>query len=72
LSREDVGRLATSVTHSLAPVGSVILVHWTGSTDYPLSGDEAVALFIERMGSLCVVRREDRYAEFRLDVLSRA
>jgi trans-aconitate methyltransferase len=72
LSREDVGRLATSVTHSLAPVGSVILVHWTGSTDYPLSGDEAVSLFIERMGSLCVVRREDRYAEFRLDVLSRA
>jgi cyclopropane fatty-acyl-phospholipid synthase-like methyltransferase len=72
LSREDVGRLATSVTNSLAPDGSVILVHWTGSTDYPLSGDEAVALFIERMGSLCVVRREDRYAEFRLDVLSRA
>jgi trans-aconitate methyltransferase len=72
LSREDVGRLAMSVTHSLAPEGSVILVHWTDSTDYPLSGDEAVALFIERMGSLCVVRREDRYAEFRLDVLSRA
>jgi cyclopropane fatty-acyl-phospholipid synthase-like methyltransferase len=72
LSREDVGRLATSVTNSLAPDGSVILVHWTGSTDYPLSGDEAVALFIERMRSLCVVERADRYAEFRLDVLSRA
>jgi hypothetical protein len=28
----------------------VILVHWTGWTDYHLSGDEAVALFIERMG----------------------
>src|ERR1700677_1420413 len=49
LSREDVGRLATSVTRSLAPDGSVILVHWTGSTDYPLSGDEGVALFIARM-----------------------
>jgi SAM-dependent methyltransferase len=72
LSREDVGRLATSGTRSLAPDGSVILVHWTGSTDYPLSGDEAVALFIERMGSACVVRRADRYAEFRLDVLSRS
>ena len=34
LSREDVGRLAASVTRSLAPDGSVILVHWTGSTDY--------------------------------------
>jgi len=72
LSREDVGRLATSVTRSLAPDGSVILVHWTGSTDYPLSGDEAVALFIERMGPVCVVGRADRYAEFRLDVLLRA
>ena len=70
LSREDVGRLATSVTRSLAPDSSVILVHWTGSTDYPLSGDEAVALFIERMGPVCVVGRADRYSEFRLDVLS--
>jgi trans-aconitate methyltransferase len=70
LSREDVGRLATSVTRSLAPDSSVILVHWTGSTDYPLSGDEAVALLIERMGPVCVVGQADRYAEFRLDVLS--
>ena len=72
LSREDVGRLAASVTRSVGSDGSVILVHWTGSTDYPLSGDEAVAFFIERMGSAWVVARTDRYAEFRLDVLSRA
>jgi cyclopropane fatty-acyl-phospholipid synthase-like methyltransferase len=70
LNREDVARLATRVTRSLAPDGSVTLVHWTGSTDYPLSGDEAVELFMERMGSVCVVDRADRYAEFRLDVLS--
>jgi cyclopropane fatty-acyl-phospholipid synthase-like methyltransferase len=72
LSRKDVGRLASKVMRSLAPGGSVILVHWTGSTDYPLSGDEAVALFIEEIGSGCVVGRADRHAEFRLDVLSRA
>ena len=72
LSREDVGSLAARVTHSLARDGSVILVHWIGSTDYPLSGDEAVALFIERIGSTCAVERADRYAQFRLDVLSRA
>ena len=41
LSREDVGRLAARVANSLAKGGSVILVHWTGPTDYPLSGDEA-------------------------------
>jgi 2-polyprenyl-3-methyl-5-hydroxy-6-metoxy-1,4-benzoquinol methylase len=72
LSREDVGRLAASIARSVGSDGSVILVHWTGSTDYPLSGDEAVTLFIERMGSAWVVGRTDRYAEFRLDVLSRA
>jgi cyclopropane fatty-acyl-phospholipid synthase-like methyltransferase len=72
LSRDDVGRLAAKVTNSLATAGSVILVHWTGLTNYPLSGDEAAALFIERIGPACVVDRADRYAEFRLDVLSRA
>jgi cyclopropane fatty-acyl-phospholipid synthase-like methyltransferase len=72
LSRENVGRLASRVTRSLPTGGSVILVHWTGPTDYPLSGDEAAALFIERMGSTCVVERADRYSQFRLDVLSRA
>jgi cyclopropane fatty-acyl-phospholipid synthase-like methyltransferase len=72
LSLEDVGRLAARVTRSLSRRGSVILVHWTGPTDYPLSGDEAAALFIDRMESTCVVMRADRYSEFRLDVLSRA
>ena len=65
-------RLAARVMRSLSRGGSVILVHWTGPTDYPLSGDEAAALFIERMGSTCVVERADRYVRFRLDVLSRA
>jgi cyclopropane fatty-acyl-phospholipid synthase-like methyltransferase len=72
LSREDVGRLAARVTRSLPTGGSVILVHWTGPTDYPLSGDEAAALFIERIGSTCIVERADRYSQFRLDVLARA
>ena len=72
LSREDVGRLAARVTRSLPAGGSVLLVHWTGPTDYPLSGDEAATLFTERIGPGYVVDRADRYAEFRLDVLSRA
>jgi cyclopropane fatty-acyl-phospholipid synthase-like methyltransferase len=72
LSREDVGRLAARVSDSLIKGGSVILVHWTGPTNYPLSGNEAAALFIERIGPGYVVDRADRYAKFRLDVLSRA
>ncbi|MGB7975837.1 MAG: class I SAM-dependent methyltransferase [Roseiarcus sp.] len=72
LSPEDVGRLAARVIGSLSRGGSVILVHWTGPTDYPLSGDEAAALFSERTKPACVVKRADRYRQFRLDVLSRA
>jgi cyclopropane fatty-acyl-phospholipid synthase-like methyltransferase len=72
LSRDDVGRLAAKVSNSLPKGGSVILVHWTGLTNYPLSGDEAADLFIERIEPACVVDRADRYAEFRLDVLLRA
>ena len=72
LSREDVGRLAARVAGSLAKGGSVILVHWIGPTNYPLSGDEAATLFIERIGPGYVLDGADRYAEFRLDVLSRA
>ncbi len=72
LSREDVGRLAARVTRALPTGGSALLVHWTGPTDYPLTGDEAVALFIEEMGAACVIERADRYPRFRLDVLSRA
>jgi hypothetical protein len=71
LSRDDVALLAAKVANSMAKSGSVILVHWTGLTDYPLSGDEAAALFIDRIGPSYVVERADRYAEFRLDVLSR-
>ena len=72
LSSEDVGRLASRVTRSLSRGGSVILVHWTGPTNYPLSGDEAATLFIERIQPTCVPKRGDRYRQFRLDVLSRA
>jgi cyclopropane fatty-acyl-phospholipid synthase-like methyltransferase len=72
LSREDVARLASRVTRSLSRGGSVILVHWTGPTNYPLGGDEAATLFIERIQPTCVLKRGDRYRQFRLDVLSRA
>jgi SAM-dependent methyltransferase len=71
LSRGDVDRLAKRVMRSLPSGGSVILVHWTGSTNYPLSGDQAAGLFIERIASTSVVERADRYRQFRLDVLTR-
>jgi SAM-dependent methyltransferase len=71
LVRADVARLASHVAHALAPRGDIVLVHWTGETDYPLAGDEAAELFIERIDETAKVLRRERHQGFRLDVLTR-
>jgi hypothetical protein len=71
LCAEDVAGLAARVLRSLAVEGDVALVHWTGETDYPLSGDEAAELFIESMGQSVRVQRRDRSVAFRLDIVRR-
>ncbi|RVU17515.1 class I SAM-dependent DNA methyltransferase [Methylobacterium oryzihabitans] len=71
LDRADVARLAGRVRASLAPGGDVVLVHWTGETDYPLGGDEAADLFIAEARDILepvVATRADAY---RLDLLRR-
>ncbi len=69
LSAEDVTRLASRVASSLADEGNVALVHWTGETDYPLTGDEAADLFIKRIEQTARVERRSRHPAFRLEVL---
>jgi trans-aconitate methyltransferase len=71
MDEQDVARLASRAVQALAPSGDVELVHWTGETNYPLSGDEAAELFINAMAPSVKVARQDRYPTFRLDVLSR-
>lgn len=68
LDEADVGRLVERVQGCLQPGGDVVLVHWTGETHYPLTGDEAAVLFMEKAGSLsaCAATRTEAY---RLDVL---
>jgi predicted TPR repeat methyltransferase len=70
LGKDDVCRLATRVKRSLLALGDIVLVNWTGPTDYPLSGDEAVEFFTVQMGSGVKIVRRDRYERFRLDVLT--
>ena len=67
----DVARLASHVAKALRPQGDVVLVHWTGETDYPLRGDEAAELFIAALDGATYVVRGDRHPDFRLDVLRR-
>jgi SAM-dependent methyltransferase len=71
LDRPDLTRLVGRVRQSLAPAGEVVLVHWTGQTDYPLHGDEAAELFIAGSADFLAVIRQERAAQYRLDVLRR-
>ncbi len=72
LSPPDLARLIQRVEASLVPGGDCILVHWTGETDYPLSGDAAADGFIA--GSLPFARllHATRTDAYRLDLLRRA
>jgi SAM-dependent methyltransferase len=51
--------------------GYLVLVHWTGETDYPKSADDAVSE-LRRMTRRCfTVARRERLPEYRLDVWMR-
>ena len=71
LDQGDLNRLVQRVRASLKPGGDVLLVHWTGGTDYPLSGDEATELFISGTADFTQVRRQEQEPQYRLDLLRR-
>jgi predicted TPR repeat methyltransferase len=68
----DLDRMAGRVAGSLALGGDVLLVHWTGDTNYPLSGDAASSRFIAAVASIAAVAHEARAPRYRLDLLRRA
>lgn len=67
----DLAQVASLVRRDLMPGGDVLLVHWIGNTDYPLSGDAAVEAFIQHAAGVLQPVRQDRYPEYRLDLLRR-
>jgi len=71
LDAHDVAALAARVSAALTFGGHVVLVHWTGETNYPLSGDEAAELFISCLGHFVETVGAHRFREYRLDVLAR-
>lgn len=50
-----------------APQADMVLVHWTGATNYPLSGDEAAKAFIDELAATNV--KTFRAPQYRLDVI---
>ena len=69
LGPHDLERLVDQVGATLRPGGTVVLVHWLGETDYPLTGDEAAELFCSRAAAFAEPVTQTRNADYRLDVL---
>jgi predicted TPR repeat methyltransferase len=65
----DIRAAAWRSLLSLAPGGRIVLVHWTGETDYPCTGDEAATVFRETCGHRVKTVWQDRHDGYRLDVL---
>lgn len=72
LSRDDVAQTARMAASALSDHGGIVLVNWTGPTNYPCGGDEAADLFIAAAAPALRVRHARREPEYRLDVLTRA
>ena len=71
LDRTDLAHARSVILDRLTPGGDVILVHWLGKTDYPLSGDEAAEGFIALAGPALTTIQRFRREHYRLDVLRR-
>src|ERR1700677_1730087 len=66
---DDIRKIAHKSISSLTSGGAILLVHWTGETDYPCPGDQAVECFLgvsEGALTSLLFRRE---AKYRLDLL---
>lgn len=70
-TRDEVIQLVGRVHDTLAPGGHVLLVHYVRETDYPLSGDDAVAIFLEGSRPWLSVIRQERTTDYRLDLCVR-
>ncbi|MDO6415099.1 SAM-dependent methyltransferase [Sphingomonas sp. BIUV-7] len=68
----DLGRAADQIAGALAPGGRILLVHWTGETDYPQTGDGAVEALWDRLHPILRVERADRREKYRLDLWRRS
>lgn len=52
----DLKRVAQSCVDSISKGGEIVLCHWLGETDYPLTGIEASELFADNIKRIMPVR----------------
>jgi cyclopropane fatty-acyl-phospholipid synthase-like methyltransferase len=70
-SPHHIRRAAKCSLASLSPTGLVLLVHWTGPTDYPCQGDEAVRHYLAACNAELSPLLQRREPQYRLDLLMR-
>lgn len=68
LDGDDIQRLAAWIGGAARSGCHLLLVHWTGETDYPRTGDEAVGELRGHLGDLVEIVLADRRPEYRLDL----
>ncbi len=64
----DLGKAAAFLRDSLVSGGDLLLVHYIGETDYPQSGDAAVASLAASLAGRVDVLRDERQDGYRLDL----
>ena len=69
--RDDLKLMAERLRRMARSGGHVLLVHWTGETDYPLSGDDAVEGLAAELGGAFAPVRAERRDRYRLDLWRR-
>lgn len=71
-SDADIVLAGRRIDAALAPGGDVLLVHWIGETDYPQTGDDAVAKLADAIPAPLQAVRSARTDRYRLDLWRRA
>jgi cyclopropane fatty-acyl-phospholipid synthase-like methyltransferase len=68
---DDIKKAAAYFRDATEAGGHLMLVHWTGETDYPKSGDEAVTELKAATESAFIGVRRERHPKYRLDLWRR-
>ena len=68
--KSDLARVAQSCIDSISQDGEIVLCHWLGETDYPLTGVEASELFAHHIKPAMLVRSILHDAIYRLERFS--
>lgn len=70
-SDRDLAQMGEWIARTLAPGGDVLLVHWTGETDYPQTADAAVTKLRASIEPTLHPLIEERAEQYRLDLWRR-